>query len=505
MKAVEDTSIFATGVEGTMSICRKRLWVFVWLSCLITVLIVSIIIVIKLGMYAVPQVDDFRYGSLTKHIWDTTHNFSQVIRKALAVVEQTYFDWQGTYSAIFLMALQPGIFGTEYYSISTPFILFSLLLGIYFFIGMLVKYVLHGNTAEWLGISTVICISCINYVPFPVEAFYWYNGAVYYTFYFALELVLFALFILYWNSKGASRTLSAIIICVLCPFIAGGSYAVALLSSVLLFLLLIYAVVKKERQPIVCVGLLLMIGCLLISILAPGNNNHTQMSMSGVKAVAIAVLRAVEFSILFIVKWFQTPVLMLAAITGILSWGMVDRVDFRFKYPLLLFIASVLIIAIGFTPTLYTIERVGPDRLIDMQFYLFITLLSFNVYYLTGWLKKQVFKDIDTRLFHISVLTKRLLPIALAGVFVLNCIPNSSKSLTRRAVAAMEDGTAQEYYSEVSTMLETCENAPVGADLLFPELSSRPELLCLYWSFRGDSDVMEFIADYYSLNSFNMR
>ena len=165
--------------------------------------------------------------------------------------------------------------------------------------------------------------------------------------------------------------------------------------------------------------------------------------------------------------------------------------------------SSVLIIAIGFAPTLYTIEYVGPDRLIDMQYYLFVLLLCGNVYYLVGWIKKQVFKDINTDLFRINVLTRRLLPIALVGLFVLFCIPNTSKSLPRRAIAAMRDGSAQEFYSEVSEMLETCENAPSNADLVFSEPASRPELLCLFWSYRDDRDIT--IANYYSLKSFTIK
>ncbi len=484
---------------------EKKPWTIILLVCLIAVLIGSMIIAIKLGMYAMPQVDDFRYGSLTKHAWDNTHNYLEVIKKAFTVVKQTYYDWQGTYSAIFMMALQPGIFGTEYYSVSTPFLLTTLLLSIYFFFGMLMKYVTHGNTIEWLGISTVIGILCVNFVPFPVEAFFWYNGAVYYTFFFSLELFLFGLIILYWNTRGIVRLLFAVLVCVLCSFLAGGSYAVALLSVVFLFFLSVYILIKKKRQPIVFLALLIMLGCLLVSVLAPGNNNHTDMSRSGIKAVVIAVLQSVEYAVLFISKWIQTPVLTLMGIIGLFAWRMVDRVEFHFKYPLIPLVTMVLIVAIGFTPTFYTIEYVGPDRLIDMQFYLFILLLSGNVYYLTGWLKKQVFKEINTDLIRINQLTKRLLPIALVGLFVLFCIPNTSKSLSRRALAAMEDGTAQAYHAEVYDMLETCENASAGADLVVHGLSNRPELLCLYWSFRGDSDYMPYIADYFSLNSFNIE
>ena len=465
-------------------------------------MLVSVLITVKLGMYAVPQVDDFYYGSMTKHVWDRTHNYFQVIRAACTVVKQTYFDWQGTYSAIFMMALQPGIFGTEYYSISTPFLLFTLVVSIFYFLRMLMKHVIHGSTIEWLVISTVISTLCITFVPFPVEAFFWYNGAIYYTFFFSLALFLFGLVIQYWHAKGLVRCFSAVILCALCPLVAGGSYATALLSTVFLLFLSAYMFLKKKTQPIVFFALLIMLGCLLVSILAPGNNNHTQMSRGGISAVMIAVVRAVEYAVLYISKWVQTPVLTLAGIIGIYAWGMVDSIHFQFKYPLIICIASVLIIAIGFAPTFYTIEYVGPERLIDMQYYLFVLLLCGNVYYLVGWIKKQVFKDINTDLFRINVLTRRLLPIALVGLFVLFCIPNTSKSLPRRAIAAMRDGTAQEYYSEVSEMLETCENAPSDADLVFPELASRPELLCLFWSYRDDRDLT--IANYYSLKSFTI-
>ncbi len=234
---------------------RRTVWNWLLIVLLLFILLVSFIIALQLGRYTVPQVDDFHYGALTKHAWDDTHNLVEVLRSARTVTETTYNDWQGTYSAIFLMAMQPGIFGIQYYRFATPFLIGSLIISIFFFVSVFVKFILHGSRSESVIISAIACIACINYVPFPVEAFYWYNGAVYYTFFFALELVVFGLVILYWKGQRGRRILSAILICILCPIIAGGSYAVALLSAVVLLVLSGYSFYAKQIRPAVLISI----------------------------------------------------------------------------------------------------------------------------------------------------------------------------------------------------------------------------------------------------------
>ena len=74
--------------------------------CAITVVLLSPII--KASHYARPVNDDFSFSYLTHQ---ALIDHTNILAEALREVQQIYFSWQGTYSAIFLFSLQPGIFG----------------------------------------------------------------------------------------------------------------------------------------------------------------------------------------------------------------------------------------------------------------------------------------------------------------------------------------------------------------------------------------------------------
>ena len=91
---------------------------------LITVFIISLLPLYYIGGYAHPSVDDYYYGVETSQVWQNTHSVSAVISEAFELTKTTYNEWQGNFAAIFLMRLQPGIFGEQYYVIA-PIILIT--------------------------------------------------------------------------------------------------------------------------------------------------------------------------------------------------------------------------------------------------------------------------------------------------------------------------------------------------------------------------------------------
>ena len=76
--------------------------------------------------YNVPCADDYHYGASTYHTWQATHSLAAVLRAAGEKVAERYVNWQGTYSAIFLMALQPAVFGNGFYAL-VPFLTLGML------------------------------------------------------------------------------------------------------------------------------------------------------------------------------------------------------------------------------------------------------------------------------------------------------------------------------------------------------------------------------------------
>ena len=87
------------------------------LLCLF-VFLCSLIPLYALGMKAHPSVDDYYYGVETAAVWEETHSLGAVLGESWRLMKESYETWQGNYAAIFLMRLQPGIFGESFYPLA---------------------------------------------------------------------------------------------------------------------------------------------------------------------------------------------------------------------------------------------------------------------------------------------------------------------------------------------------------------------------------------------------
>lgn len=106
--------------------CFNKICVKDFAFVLAGVYICSLIPILCISIYNYPQADDWGYSYLTHWAWIDTHSLFQVLKAAAAAVVEAYNHWQGTFSSIFLMSLQPGIFGEQFY-VFVPFIMLGLL------------------------------------------------------------------------------------------------------------------------------------------------------------------------------------------------------------------------------------------------------------------------------------------------------------------------------------------------------------------------------------------
>ena len=105
------------------------------------------------------------------------------------------------------------------------------------------------------------------------DAFYWYNGAMYYTLFYSMSLFLASLLIGYQLSSskfkkaligGASIVLSIII--------AGGNFVSGLGMGAILFAAILIMKMEQRRWPRLYITILAIYGiAFLFSVLAPGN------------------------------------------------------------------------------------------------------------------------------------------------------------------------------------------------------------------------------------------
>ena len=165
--------------------------IFILILCLLIALLLPLLIV---GRYNVPSADDFSFSCETHAAVLDGKGMLGLIEGAFYKVQDVYISWQGTFSAIFLMALQPSIWGFQYYSLTTWIMLISLISGIFFLSFRIFNGIFQISKSISGIIASIISIICTQFLSMPNQSFYWYNGSVYYTFTFGIMLIMYAVY-----------------------------------------------------------------------------------------------------------------------------------------------------------------------------------------------------------------------------------------------------------------------------------------------------------------------
>ena len=97
-----------------------------YLIAALAVLLALVLPLLALAPCAVPAGDDYSYGTETHRAWRETGSVPAAVAAAGRTVAQTWHGWQGTFSAVFLMALQPAVFAERLYAI-TPYLMLTAL------------------------------------------------------------------------------------------------------------------------------------------------------------------------------------------------------------------------------------------------------------------------------------------------------------------------------------------------------------------------------------------
>ena len=442
----------------------------------VAALILSLIPLLILARYDLPQNDDFGYARTTHGAWMETGNLREVLAQAGTLTAERYLNWQGTYAAIFMMTLQPGIWGMAYYAL-TPFLLIgSLLFGLWAFIRMLGKHALRLSVYERGILFSLAGIAMTQWLPAPLEGYYWFNGSILYGFFFALALVFFALLIGYAHrTPGKKRNLAYyILLPVLAALIAGGNYATGLQCALLMLAALCRQFMKKRRDPLPPLTLIVFIGFFLVNLLAPGNARRVSEE-GGFSAALFSGALALIKTVRVISEWTTLPLLMTGAAIVPIAWRFARGADFRFRFPPLVMAASALLLAAGFMPTLYTMRYSGPGRLLDIQFYLYVLLFYANVFYSAGWLCQHM----PERAFEqISARSRRVIAACAVLLGLMACVGRYEAFASFRAAESLVTGEAAGYYAERQANTAILED-PAVKDAVLRPLENTPPLLTL--------------------------
>ena len=355
-------------------------------------LVATLVPLVLISRYNHSYADDWHYGVWAHLTLEQTGNVGLALITALEQVGKAWFDWQGTYSAILLMAIQPGVFGEQAYALAAPLVMASLVAGTFFFAHALLVELLGAPRGAWLAVSSVAVAVELLAQPSPVEGIFWYNSAVYYTSYHAAALALMGTWARICNPARTRRPRGVVVASVLLAlFVAGGNFVTALVAAEVMFAVLAVLIAQGRRSSYdVLPSFGVMVLGLALSLAAPGNDVRQQTQFPGDGAGVLGTIWQSSLAAFqYLEQWSGGLVLLALAFAVPLALYVGERAaarGWRFRLPGLVAAGSMALFATSFTPTFWAEGTVGPGRVQDCRFDLLVTLLLVCVFWCSGWL-----------------------------------------------------------------------------------------------------------------------
>lgn len=358
---------------------------------LVVIYILALLPVLVLALYNYPSADDFGFSAYSHIAWKESHSLWEVLKAACYSVKERYLGWQGTFSTIFVMALQPGLFTEEAYCLVPYIMIGAMTASVMFFLYVVLVKGLKTEKSLFVSISMLFLLFALEGMIDKTQAFFWFNGAAHYLLTHSVSLVLLGLFIWILIEKKYVAG-KMILACLAAVFVGGGNYVSAL--TVLLVIVTFYAVLLYFHQGKSCRKLLLptvfYILAFLANVMAPGNAVR-----QGVMTLRPGVLKSIAMSFYYCTEFFSEtwmnwtyPVYILLMLP--LAFGVVKVIGRRFAYPLPLLIPvySYCLLSSMFTPSLFATGIPGGGRIYNIMYLTYLMLVLLNLVYLLGWLQK---------------------------------------------------------------------------------------------------------------------
>lgn len=371
------------------------------MACLLLALLAACLVpMLRIAAFDHSYADDWHYGMDAHLALESGAGLAGAVRAAAGEVRDTFFSWQGTYSAIFLMALQPGVFAESLYGLGAVGIVSALVAATFYACGVLVRELLGADRAAWVTASCLVLLLQTQLLPSPVEGFYWYNSAVYYTFYHALALVMTGMSVR--MARGRTRrgeisrpglALRAAVLCALAIFVAGGNFVTGVVACLVMFgAVAATALLGRPRRALVLApALLALVAGFALSMAAPGNaerqaSQYPDDALGVLPTLVRSGLAAVEYSVL----WTGGLLILALAVALPFMVRAARRSRLSFARPCLPAACSFALFAASFTPTFYSMGTVGPGRVQNIRYDLFVLLVLVCAQWFAGWCVRRL-------------------------------------------------------------------------------------------------------------------
>lgn len=472
----------------------------------VTALIIGLIPLMRLSFYACPFYDDYAYGLYVMRAYKAGLGLKGMLEGLIYNVRTTWYAWQGTYGSGIVMNIMPAAFGEEYYFLGSWENIICLTLGIMVFVWYSLKVFVKASTANCISVASLVSLFLLELVVTAHQAYYWFDGAIHYSFMYGIMLLYFAscLAIIYTKST-VSLSLMILISMILAFFTAGANYVATLQGCLVSVLFLIIPVVKKSKRiyALIPANIVYAIG-MYYNVMAPGNA-HREAFYDRCTPIESVLL---SFKAAFI--WFPkfTGFITIAVILILVPvlWNIVINSEIKYRLPGVVSILSFCLYATGFTPSYYGMGFWGVERTMNDVKFTFQILLIMNVLYWLGWISgklKERGRDIKPFGHLISYYAGCLVLVAVIFITSNN---QAGSFASYGAYYYVHTGEAACYRQEYLNTLKIIEESDKG-DVVVPAHVYRPWLLCEKDELSDDPEAEQnvFMAQYYGINSIRIE
>lgn len=424
----------------------------------IAICIIVLIPLLVIGIYDRPSADDFGYSMLTHQVFqESGGNPLAVLSAAVQTSAHYYNTWQGLYTSAFLLALQPGIAGSQFYPIGAYLIIAFIFAMCLYLAYCVERHALHTDTKLWPAVGCLLATLFIQCMPYANEGIYWYNGAANYTPIFFATFASIGLCITALSVRKRWQRVLAIVAATLVSFvISGGNYMPAFFN--LMVMVAFTGIGFLKRRPALALPLISSIAGFAISAMAPGTAIRQSIltDMFGHPTVVGTLFHSVYRALMDLRLFIDLPVIVfLVAMTPlIVLWArraFKAGVGFSGKVLVLAGIASFIFMVGTLCVPFYAAGSFGEGRTRDAAFFVDLTLVAGLYGYAVCLIATRIDEFAqwaDRAVRHLSVPVICLITVLAVGVITLygSSVAGSGNSLI--AARSLASGEAQQYAAE---------------------------------------------------------
>ena len=483
---------------------------------------ISLLPLLQIARYNVPSVDDYS-GAYQMHL--AVENGTSLLGAAWEHMITDYQNLQGTFTAGFFGAFCPLAFHPLAYFI-VPFIMIGgLTISLFYFMRQVLVRFVKAKTTSVVCVTCFLATAAIQYLPSPVEGFYWWSGAFIYTGLFSLGLLALGATV---HCMAVSSKFSPVwfaVTAVLLFLTGGGNYPTALGTSILTVYLLVYvAFTQRKKLPGFILLTVASVSGLLANVLAPSNLLRLQREFEGNPyegSIVQTINLSFRFGFQFLRQWTTFPIIALLLCSVPFMYRSLRGSQFKFRLPPIFFVFSLCAYCALFAPTAYNYGWIGPQRYMNVVFFGYLLFLFGNVYYVVGWGRRILIQGLEKSGADMQILSANFdnkwrfcvvgLIVYLTAFYIMATTHNSyvddnisftdHYSSSQNAMLSLKDFSAQSYYAAYRSRLELLQD-PDQKDLVLEPYPTKPSVLYFDDITTDPADWRnQLIAQYYNKDS----